>query len=464
MNTNKLISTIFIDARVANLAELLPGLEASTQVITVNTEQDGLSQIATALTGRKDIDAVHILSHGSSGQLHLGRDKIDAKTLRDHADALATIRATLADNAELLVYGCHVAKNDAGQEFISLLSEMIGAEVAASIDATGSEDLGGNWQLTARTGAIKTTPLRIEGWHGLLAVNLPPSITSVSANGLEDAVSIEIKLSGTDVDGTVASVIITRLPTAEQGTLYYSDGTPAVFRQYVSPTLTNSLIFKPAANFYGTVLIPFAVKDNNGALSSVINATIKVTSVNDAPLGTDKIQPLLINSAGYTVTTTDFGFTDPVDSSANKLSNVIITAIPATTDGVYVLNGKPILGVARPLTISIADISSNKLTFVPERGKSGVSIGALSFKVQDNGGTLNGGVDTATAANSLSFTIAALPVASIAVSAPVAEDGAANLVYTVSLDKASNTDTVITLNAPAGSATAGTDYSGNVPS
>ncbi|MCX7089410.1 MAG: hypothetical protein NTV00_15330, partial [Methylococcales bacterium] len=36
-----------------------------------------------------------------------------------------------------------------------------------------------------------------------------------------------------------------------------------------------------------------------------------------------------------------------------------------------------------------------------------------------------------------------VPVASIAVSADVAEDGATNLVYTVTLDKASNTDTVI---------------------
>ncbi|MCX7089411.1 MAG: DUF4347 domain-containing protein [Methylococcales bacterium] len=737
MNTNKLISTIFIDARVANLADLLPDLEASAQVITVNTEQDGLSQIATALTGRKDIDAVHILSHGSSGQLYLGRDKIDAKTLRDHADALATIRATLADNAELLVYGCHVAKNDVGQEFISLLSEMIGAEVAASLDATGSEDLGGNWQLAARTGAIKTTPLCIEGWHGLLtsiapitnqppvakdnaytaqkntvlkgnvitddtgvgidsdvdantievktftvagdvtvykagqtatisgkgalilnsngaftftplptysgtipnvtytladriqtslfntgvndqgaalvngsvdphwlllsaptggadgskvikhpwvindsdtaaignlsagygtyvyqqtfiippdadlssinvsfyiaaddsyavpiylngtqvatgngktfvlngtapfkigsntltmnvgnaggyellwidnitgsytstsstsnatlsiSVNNPPVNALTAVTGLEDAASITLKLAGTDVDtgDSITGMHVTALPLSTQGILYLADGkTSVVAGTLLSLSDAAALTFKPALNFNGVVSIPFTVTDNKGGTSVATNAKITVTSVNDAPLGTDKIQPLLINSTGYTVTATDFGFTDPDDSSANTLSNVIITAIPAGTDGFYALNGNRILSVALPLTISITDINSNKLTFVPAVGKSGVSIGALSFKVQDNGGTLNGGVDTATAANSLSFTIAALPVATIAVSpAVVTEDGTPNLVYTVTLDKASTVDTVINLTT-TGSATSTTDYSGSVVS
>ena len=56
-----------------------------------------------------------------------------------------------------------------------------------------------------------------------------------------------------------------------------------------------------------------------------------------------------------------------------------------------------------------------------------------------------------------------MPVASISVSTPsVAEDGATNLVYTVTLDRAASTDTVVNVGW-SGSATAGNDFSGSQP-
>ncbi|NOT86361.1 MAG: tandem-95 repeat protein, partial [Methylococcaceae bacterium] len=176
-------TTVFIDARVANLATLLPKLETGAAVITLNTEEHGLTQIAQVLKGQANISAVHILSHGSSGSLQLGNNVIDAEDLTAHAEELAIIRAALADNADLLVYGCHVAEGNAGQSFIKLLSEMTGAEVAASIDATGADALGGNWQLTMRTGAIKTQTLNIESWNSLLAFNLTSLTGTANAVG-----------------------------------------------------------------------------------------------------------------------------------------------------------------------------------------------------------------------------------------------------------------------------------------
>ncbi|OYT91108.1 MAG: hypothetical protein CFE43_14765, partial [Burkholderiales bacterium PBB3] len=79
-----------------------------------------------------------------------------------------------------------------------------------------------------------------------------------------------------------------------------------------------------------------------------------------------------------------------------------------------------------------------------------------------NSATSNAVALTATTA-SVTGTITnddAIPVASISVSTPsVAEDGATNLVYSVTLDRASSTDTVINVGW-SGTATAGTDFTG----
>ena len=52
--------------------------------------------------------------------------------------------------------------------------------------------------------------------------------------------------------------------------------------------------------------------------------TINVTSVNDAPAGTDNTVTTNEDTA-YTFTAADFGFSDPNDTPANSLAAVKIT-------------------------------------------------------------------------------------------------------------------------------------------
>lgn len=63
---------VFIDSSVDGYEELLTGIHASAEVILLSSDQDGVEQIANALSGRSNIDAIHIISHGESGQLTLG--------------------------------------------------------------------------------------------------------------------------------------------------------------------------------------------------------------------------------------------------------------------------------------------------------------------------------------------------------------------------------------------------------
>src|SRR5205085_2100614 len=96
------------------------------------------------------------------------------------------------------------------------------------------------------------------------------------------------------------------------------------------------LVFSPAANANGNAYASFTfqVQDDGGIANGGVNLdqspntlTINVTSVNDAPVGTDNT--LTINEdTPRTLTAADFGFTDPNDSPANTLAAVTITPLP----------------------------------------------------------------------------------------------------------------------------------------
>jgi large repetitive protein len=80
----------------------------SGEVIILDPNRDGVEQIAEVLKGRKDVTAIHILSHGNAGQLRLGNATLNQASMAgEHADELVTIKAALSVNADILIYGCN---------------------------------------------------------------------------------------------------------------------------------------------------------------------------------------------------------------------------------------------------------------------------------------------------------------------------------------------------------------------
>src|SRR6185436_18326159 len=185
------------------------------------------------------------------------------------------------------------------------------------------------------------------------------------------------------------------LPAA--GTLT-NNGVAVTAGQFVSVSDINSglLVFTPVANANGTgyASFTFQVEDNGGTSSGGVDLdqsantlTVNVTSVNDAPAGTNNTVTTLENTA-YTFTASNFGFTDPNDSAANTLLAVKITTLPGagtlTDNGVAVTAGQ---------FITLADITGGKLKFTPAANANGAGAASFTFQVQDDGGTVNGGVD-----------------------------------------------------------------------
>ena len=98
------------------------------------------------------------------------------------------------------------------------------------------------------------------------APNAAPTAIGQSVVVAEDG-SVEIELSGTDSDGSVAGYEVVIEP--ENGTL---SGTP--------PLLT----YAPEQDFHGSDAFSFVVTDDAGAESAPAEVSIEVTSVNDAPV------------------------------------------------------------------------------------------------------------------------------------------------------------------------------------
>ena len=148
---------VFVDPTVPNYQELLSGIDPDLEVIMLDGGQDGIQQMANALAGRTGIDAIHLISHGDQGQLSLGTGTLTQVSMTgQYADELAMIKQALSEQADILVYGCEFAEGQAGREATTLLSELTGADVAASIDLTGAAALGGDWILEVTTGTIES--------------------------------------------------------------------------------------------------------------------------------------------------------------------------------------------------------------------------------------------------------------------------------------------------------------------
>ena len=142
---------VFVDSRVRDAETLLKGFPPDAEVIFLEAGEDGLQQMAEVLGARGDVGTVHVVAHGSEGQLWLGTTFLDSSTLADHGDALAAIGRGLTADGDLLVYACNLAQGEAGTQFVASLASLTGADVAASDDRTGA---GGDWELEISTGAI----------------------------------------------------------------------------------------------------------------------------------------------------------------------------------------------------------------------------------------------------------------------------------------------------------------------
>ncbi len=168
---------VIIDPAVGDYQQLIDGLENQdahhVDVLLLDGQRDGVLQITDFLAGYDDIDAIHIVSHAENGAVKLGNVWLSESNLAGYAGSISGWQTTLAEDADILFYGCELAENQAGREFVQSLSGLTGADVAASIDDTGHGTLGGDWELEYVVGVLETEQIFAadvqQHWTHLLA-------------------------------------------------------------------------------------------------------------------------------------------------------------------------------------------------------------------------------------------------------------------------------------------------------
>mgnify|MGYP001791491610 CR=1 FL=1 len=146
---------VFIDQRVDDYETLIADIGNDRELVFINSQTDGVLQIHEILSQKREIEAIHIVSHGQSGELQLGSTQLSTQTLEVYADYFRSWQNSFAEDADTLIYGCNFAADDVGEDLIHRLSELTGTDVAASNDLTGGSHVGGNWAFEVTTGEIE---------------------------------------------------------------------------------------------------------------------------------------------------------------------------------------------------------------------------------------------------------------------------------------------------------------------
>lgn len=199
----------FVDDSVADWQSLASSMPAGVEVVKLDSRGDGLKQIADYLTSCSDVDAIHVLSHGSDGQVNLGTLTLNSSNLDAQANTLAQIGQALTADGDILLYGCEVSQTGNGQAFIGEIARLTQADVAASSDLTGNATKGGDWQLEVATGTV-AEGLSIDGWEHVLTPDL-------TLGGVGDRGNLKVTVLA---DGTM---VIDRFDGTNWNTQFYDN-------------------------------------------------------------------------------------------------------------------------------------------------------------------------------------------------------------------------------------------------
>ncbi|MEG4273240.1 Ig-like domain-containing protein, partial [Microcoleus sp. M2_D4] len=192
---------IFVDSSVQDYQSLIQGIDPA-QIVILNENFSAIDQITNALADQKDIEAVHIVSHGSEGSLKLGADVLNGNDLENFSAQIKQWGNALTANGDILLYGCDVAAGEVGATFVKRLSEITGADVAASTDKTGNAALGGDWALEVNIGNIETPiAFQTQGaqkYDGVLATFTVTNTNDSGAGSLREAIAQANTQTGAD--------------------------------------------------------------------------------------------------------------------------------------------------------------------------------------------------------------------------------------------------------------------------
>jgi VCBS repeat-containing protein len=355
------VTRVFIDSRVKDKELLISQFAPGTEYQVLDANRDGIEQLVTALSGQSGYDSIQIISHGAPGSITIGSTVLNNSSLDFYAAELALLGNALTENGDLLLYGCNVAAGDQGQHFIETLSQMTGADVAASDDPTGGTAAGGNWALEVQTGAVDQTATVDALNYGYLLSNSIPTVSGPLAITVVEgnpSISLNLLANAHDVDLTdtpyvgIVSYTVNGVPTALPAGITMNGNTLTI-------NLGNPAYNGTAQGEQKTIVASYQVLDSSAASASF--ATKVDYATGDSPLSVASAD--VDNDGKFDLIVANF-WSDTVSVLKNNGDGTFADKVDYTT-GFY----------SCPVSVTSADVNDDgNIDLIVANGVSGVSV------------------------------------------------------------------------------------------
>ncbi|SBS31353.1 RTX-I toxin determinant A from serotypes 1/9 [Marinomonas aquimarina] len=322
----------FIDASVPDSDTLIAGLDDNAEIVFIDSNEDGVLKMAEYLDGRKDIDGVHVISHGSNGAVYLGNSALNNTNLEQYQNALATIGSAMSEDGDILLYGCSIAEDENGLAFIQALADLTGADIAASDDITG---ISGDNELERSVGVIEQYSTGLAKAFESYQYDLATFTMNNSGSPYVETVS------GVTMTVTAPSGVITgtnpNTTTLTSGNIVAVNSGASISFQFNSPVNVDSLIID-IRDGYSTSRI-FTITPNTGV-------AVNSSSLSDSgdgeqiSLGFTNIESFTITSSEVTVVDAYFDtivFDVAPSGPTVTDGNISVTSTGSGTSGAYIV-------------------------------------------------------------------------------------------------------------------------------
>ena len=149
---------VFIDKQVPDYEKLAKSFRKNVEINFIESNHDGFKKIEQTLENGKKYSAIHIIGHGSAGQILFGNSLLTNESIENYKSTLGSIGESLTKKGDILFYGCNIAANDKGEALLKKISNFTKADIAASNDLTGK---GGDWELEKKYGIVETENVQV---------------------------------------------------------------------------------------------------------------------------------------------------------------------------------------------------------------------------------------------------------------------------------------------------------------
>ncbi|MFB2935918.1 DUF4347 domain-containing protein [Aerosakkonemataceae cyanobacterium BLCC-F154] len=352
INTNSQNPIVFIDSAIADYEKLAAGVEPRTEVIILDSTKNGIAQITDKLASRRNLSALHIVSHGSAGSLQLGNDFLTLENINNYAAQLKQWQKALSENADILIYGCNVASE--GKSFLQRFAELTGADIAASDNLTGNAELGGDWDLKVQIGEITSplvfSPATMAEYQGVL--NSIVSISPITINKIEEGASGVYRVGRTDNNGELTVNIAidnSSLATADDYTLAVANSGEIIKGNTFSVTIPNGVGFVDLNLNAIAEVVSFAEGNESLKLNLAAGTGYQIDNIK-------KTATITINANGFLVTNTEDSI-NPANYKQGSLRQAILNANQIAGKNTIAFDTNGVFATAQTITLSGEELS-----------------------------------------------------------------------------------------------------------